>query len=109
MNFVLIYSPEALSDLDRIWMEVFEASQSVSVADRYLADLRDAIRKKRAFPRSGGRLQYGGEFTGIYFVPFKSYLAFYRVRKNLLEVGRVLFARSDYMKTLFGEEAAHET
>lgn len=43
-----------------------------------------------------------GEFTGIYLVCFKEYIAFYRIHGDVIEVGRVLFARSDYMKTLFG-------
>ena len=43
-----------------------------------------------------------GEFTGIYYVTFKEDMAFYRIRENVKEVSRILFARSDYMKTLFG-------
>ena len=44
-----------------------------------------------------------GEFTGIYYVAFKEYIAFYRINENRMEIGRILFARSDYMKTLFGK------
>ena len=44
-----------------------------------------------------------GEFTGIYYVTFKEYIAFYRINENRMEIGRILFARSDYMKTLFGK------
>ena len=44
-----------------------------------------------------------GEFTGLYFVTFKEYMAFYRIHGEIIEVARVLFCRSDYMKTLFGK------
>ena len=40
--------------------------------------------------------------AGIYFVPFKAYLIFYRVNETALEIGRILPVKSDYIKTLFG-------
>ena len=98
----LIYSPEALADLDRVWYEVWEASRDLTTTERYIEDLRSTIRNKTAFPKSGSPLLWNGVFTGIYFVPFKTYLAFYRVSETALEVGRILPMKSDYMKTLFG-------
>ena len=102
MNFEIIYSPAAVSDLDRVWDEVYEASQSFDIADRYITDLRAAISKKRNYPKTGTPLSFMGEFTGIYYVTFKEYIALYRINENRIEIGRILFARSDYMKTLFG-------
>ncbi len=98
----LRYSPEALVDLDRVWLEVLEASQDLKPTEQYIEDLRNAVRKKTAFPKSGSPLFWNGVFTGIYFVPFKAYLAFYRVNEASVEVGRILPMKSDYMKTLFG-------
>ena len=102
MSHKLRYSPEALDDLDRIWSEVWEVSRDFDTADKYIDDLRDKVRKKIDFPKSGSPLFYMGEFTGIYLVYFKEYIAFYRIRGDAIEVGRVLFAKSDYMKTFFG-------
>ncbi len=102
MSYKLRYSQEALDDMDRMWSEVWEASQDFDIADKYLDDLRARIRMKTDFPKSGSPLSYMGEFTGIYMVFFKEYIAFYRIRADIVEVSRVLFARSDYMKTLFG-------
>ena len=98
----LVYSPEALNDLDQIWSDVWEASGDLITTDRYIKDLRRAIRDKLSFPKSGAPLLWNGEFTGIYFVPFKAYLAFYRVNETTMEVGRILLAKSDYLKVLFG-------
>ncbi len=98
----LIYSPEALGDLDRVWYEVWEASQDLMTTEQYIEDLRDAVRKKTTFPKSGSPLLWNGVFTGIYFVPFKAYLIFYRVNETALEIGRILPVKSDYIKTLFG-------
>lgn len=105
MNYDLVYSPMSLKDLDRIWMEVWEASGDLDTADQYIEDLRMAIRKKQKYPKTGMPLIYLGEFSGIYYLPFKAYLAFYRIRNTTVEVGRILFAKSDYMKTLFGKSA----
>ena len=102
MKFEVTYSPVAEDDLDRVWDEVYIASQDFDTADKYVDDLRAVIRKKKKYPKTGIPLTYMGEFTGIYYVTFKEYIAFYRIVGNLIEVGRVLFARSDYMKTLFG-------
>ena len=98
----LRYSPEALTDLDRVWYEVWEASQDLITTEQYIEDLRNAIREKTIFPKSGSPLLWNGVFTGIYFIPFKAYLVFCRVSETALEVGRILPMKCDYMKTLFG-------
>lgn len=102
MNFRLLWSPQARDDLDSIRMDILKASGDLDTADRYIDGLRNAVRRKREFPQSGLPLNFMGVFTGIRFVHYKRYLVFYRVRDDVLEVGRVLFDGSDYMKTLFG-------
>ena len=103
MVYHLKYSPLAEDDLDRIWDEVWDASQSFDIADKYVEDLRNALRQKKKYPKTGSPLTYMGEFTGLYTVPFKEYIAFYRIHGDSIEVARVLFSKSDYMKTLFGK------
>lgn len=103
MSYKLRYSPEALDDMDRVWSEVWQASRDYDTADKYINDLRDQIRKKIDFPKSGSPLSYMGEFTGIYMVYSKEYIAFYRIHGGAIEVSRVLFARNDYIRTLLGD------
>ncbi len=102
-KYTIRYSPAVLNDLDQIWSEVLSASASLEVTEQYINDLRAVIKEKSHFPFSGTPLTYMGEATGIYFVTFKSYIAFYRINGDTMEGGRILFARSDYMKTLFGK------
>lgn len=52
MSFEIVYSPAAVSDLDRVWDEVYEASQSFDIADRYITDLRAAVSKKKNYPKT---------------------------------------------------------
>lgn len=46
-----VVSPQALDDLDEIW--VFLASDSVEAADRVETAIREAIRKLAEFPELG--------------------------------------------------------
>lgn len=101
MSYELVYSPDALDDLDRVWSEVMNASNDIDITDNYVESIRNAIREKKKFPKTGMPLTFAGEFTGIYFVIFKKYMAFYRIRGKIMEVGRILYSKSDYMRVLF--------
>ena len=48
-------------------------------------------------------LRYRGMFTGFYSVNFKAYKAFYRVIEDYIEVLRIIPAKCNYMRILFGE------
>ena len=94
------YSKLAIRDLDRVWTEVFEASKSYDITEKYIDDLMDKVEAKADYPKSGSPLYYQDRFTGYYFVVFKSYLAFYRLECDVMFIDRVLFGRSDYMRYL---------
>ena len=59
----LRYSPIAEEDLDRVWDEVWEASQNFDIADKYVEDLRNVLKQKKKFPKTGSLLTYMG---GVY-------------------------------------------
>ena len=103
MVYQLRYSPVAEEDLDRVWDAVWEASQNFDIADKYVEDFRNALKQKKKYPKTGSPHTYMGEFTGLYYVTFKEYIAFYRIHGDVIEVARVLFSRSGYMKVLFGK------
>lgn len=100
------YSPIAVRDLERVWAEVFEASAIEETATKYIDDLMNQISAKQDFPKSGAPLYYEGLFTGFYFVTFKSYMVFYKVETDRMLVSRVVYGKSDYMRTIFRN--AHE-
>ena len=52
MSYKIEYSPIAIRDLDRVWAEVFEASQEAEVAAKYVDGLMDCVSEKREFPKS---------------------------------------------------------
>ena len=104
MSYVIRYSPSARKDIDKVWDDVFSASVSLEVTERYITVFLDVIAQKKEFSESGIPLYYRGLFTGFYSVNFKAYKAFYRVRGNYVEVVRVLLQKQEYMTVLFGEE-----
>lgn len=103
MSAGVVYSPVAIRDIDRVYAEVLSASKDAETALLYVDELMDHISAKKDVPRSGAPLYYESGFTGFYFVVFKAYLAFYHVEADGLFVDRVLFGRSDYIRTLFGK------
>ena len=103
MTYKLRYTSLSENDLLRVKEEVFEASKSIDVTERYLDDFLTKIEKKKDFPFSGTPLYYGDYFTGFYFVHFKAYNAFYRINDDCMEVLRVLSSKSDYIRILLGE------
>ena len=103
MSYSVRYTPEAVRDMEAVWDGVYEASKYYDIADRYIEEFAEAIAAKKTFPLSGIPLEYRGLFTGFYSVNYKKYKAFYRVRDDYMEVVRIIMAKSDYMKILFGE------
>lgn len=101
MSYKIRYSPTAIRDLDRVWAEVCEASKESEIETRYVSELMDRVAEKKEFPKSGSPLYYEGIFTGYYFVVFKAYMAFYRVRDDSIFVDRVVYGKSDYMRIIF--------
>ena len=100
MSYQVEYSKAAIRDLDRVWAEVYKASKDIEITERYIEELLDKVEKKSDYPKSGAPLYYENTFTGYYFIVFKAYLAFYRLEKETMLVDRVLFGKSDYMRTL---------
>lgn len=104
MSCTLRYTPDALRDLAAVWRGVYKVSKSKETADEYVAGIMATLSAKKDFPLSGSPLRFGGLFTGIYSVCYKKYMAFYRVRDGVLEVGRIIPAKRDYVAALFGAE-----
>lgn len=100
MKYRVSYSNAAIGDLDRVWNEVYAASKSMDITNKYIDDLLNKVEAKADYPKSGSPLYYQDNFMWYYFVVFKAYIAFYRIEEDIMLVDRVLFGRSDYMKSL---------
>lgn len=100
MSYTIQYSPAAIRELDRVWAEVYGASQNVNVARKYIIDMLEKIAKERDFPKSGSPLNYEGRFTGYYFIIFKPYVVFFRAEFSHILVDRIVCGKSDNIRTI---------
>ncbi|MDD6599996.1 MAG: type II toxin-antitoxin system RelE/ParE family toxin [Galactobacillus timonensis] len=106
----ILYSAQAMRDLDRIWDDIVRVSASYDTADLYINGIRDAVKEKQDHPKSGTPLYYENLFLGFWSVRHKAYRAFYRIHNDSIQVLRVLPMQADYMRILFTESpvACHD-
>ena len=45
--YLLRYTLQAMRDMDSVWDEVYQASKSYDIADKYIKDFIDMITKKK--------------------------------------------------------------
>ena len=108
MTYLLRYTPQAVQDMNSVWDGVYEASKSHDIAYKYIKEFSDTIADKKQFPSSGSPLIYKGLFTGLYYVSYKRYKAFYRIKDKYIEVIRISMSKRDYMSILFEEDKDEE-
>ena len=95
------YSKLAIRDLDRVYFEVFEASKDYDTTENYINELMNKAESFSKHPQTGIPLYYENNFTGYYYTPFKAYIIFYHIEEQALLIDRILYGKSDYMRTLF--------
>jgi plasmid stabilization system protein ParE len=98
MIYEISYSPMALRDLDNVWDDVFSVSKDLDTADNYINGILSKIKEMENRPKTGIPLYYDDIFTGVYFVVFKKYNAFYTIKSKQILVERVLNGKSDYLR-----------
>ncbi len=93
----IIFSPEALKDLEEIWLYI--AQDSPSRADGFLDQLYSLCTENlAAFPEIGtGRDYLGKEVLAF---PYKRYMIYYRFDVNRIEIIRILHGSRD-LPTIF--------
>ena len=98
------FSPEALSDLKEIKGYIREELQNEQAADNTIMEILKHIRTLSVFPQSGAPLSsVVGMETNYRFIVSGNYTAFYSYENYTVFILRVLYARRDYMRILFGE------
>ena len=100
----IMFSPEALSDLLEIKGYIEEELLNAQAAENTLADILKRIRLLSVLPQSGAPLSSVAEIENDHrFLVCGNYTAFYRYENDTVFVLRVLYARRDFMRILFGE------
>lgn len=99
-KYEVVYSQEAIRDLDDVWEQVAMASKNQDITEKYLDELQDAIEAMATHPKTGIPLYYADIFTGYYHINFKEYMSFYRIEESKMFVDRILYAKMDYIRRL---------
>jgi len=98
----ILYSREALRDLDEIWEYIAFVLQNRSAANRTINRILDAVDQLREFPEMGALLSSIADIESDYrFLVTENYLTFYRTGDNNIYIDRILYGRRDYLRVLF--------
>ena len=97
-------SPEALDDLQGIREYIAGKLENPTAAQDTVSRITGAIRNLSDFPAIGAPLSSIIDMPTDYrFLVSGNYLVFYRQEGDGVYVVRVLYARRDYIRILFGE------
>ena len=102
----ILYSPEALHDLEEIGDYISWKLQNPTAALNTLNKIQNRIDILTDFPYSGKLLSaiYDDIDVGDYrFLVCLNYLAFYRVDGDNVHIDRIIYGRRDYITMLFGK------
>ncbi len=100
----IVFSPEAVADLQQTKKDITDDLQNEQAANNTLKKILNSISILEKFPQSGTSLAAIVDFDTDYrYLVCGNYTAFYRYENDKIFIIRVLYARRDYMRILFGE------
>ncbi|MDE3759799.1 type II toxin-antitoxin system RelE/ParE family toxin [Sinorhizobium meliloti] len=94
-RFEVVYRPEAIADIDSVFLYILEASRNASVAAAYTDRVLERCERIGDAPRGGVAREDLG--PGIRMVPFeKSAVILYRTEGETVVVVNIFYGRRDY-------------
>ena len=97
-------SEEAQNDLVQIKAYIEERLLNPSAALATVSKITKSLRILRTYAKAGALLSSIAEVESDHrFLVSGNYLSFYRTYGNEVYVDRILYARRDYMRVLFGD------
>ena len=100
----LRYTPEALRDLQEMKQYIKSVLHNPTAANRITKAILDGCTQLKQFPEMGASIQAKtGYQTDLRMLVVENYIALYRIETEIVSVGRVINARQDYIRILFGD------
>ena len=102
----LRYTPEAISDLQEIKRYIKNNLHNPTAALRISKAILAACSSLKSFPKMGMSIKSKAGFeTDLRMLICESWVAVYRIEdeSGMISVARIMDARQDYMRILFGE------
>ena len=98
------FSPEAIKDLKQTKKYIAEDLCNEIAAENTISKILNDIQILSVFPASGSPLSSIVNIETDYrFLVCGNYTAFYRFEQDTVFISRILYARRDFMRILFGE------
>lgn len=102
-------SEEAQNDLIEIKTYIEEELLNPSVALATVSRITKSLRILQTYAQAGAPLSSIAEIESDYrFIVSGNYISFYRAYGSEVYVDRILYARRDYMRILFGDHTSDE-
>ena len=104
MNKVYL-SPEAARDLSRIKQYISIELKNQSAANRIVGNILKDLRALARYPEQGPSVEaITGFQTELRMLLCGKHIALYRIEEKTVFIARILDARQDYLRVLFGDE-----
>lgn len=104
MNKVLL-SPEAGKDLSQIKHYISKEIKKHDSARKTVNEILQEIKALKEFPKQGPSVQaLTGFSTDLRIVLCGNHIAVYKIENGTVFISRILEARQDYLRVLFGDE-----
>ncbi len=102
-------SEEAQNDLMEIKSYIEEDLQNPSAALATVGRITKSLRILQTYAQAGAPLASIADIESDYrFIVSGNYISFYRAYDSEVYIDRILYARRDYMRILFGDIATDE-
>ena len=102
MNKVFI-SPEAARDLSQIKQYISTELKNRSAANRIVGNIMKDLRELGRYPEQGPSIEaLTGFQTELRMLLCGKQIALYKIEKEAVFVARIIDARQDYLRVLFG-------
>lgn len=100
----LVYAKSALEDIQQVKQYIAKVLKNRKAADRIVAMISKNCKQLKDQPYSGASLEPRvGEPTDLRYLVCENWIAFYRVREDVVQIVRVLDGRTDYWRILLSE------
>ena len=104
MNKVFI-SPEAARDLSQIKQYISTELKNRSAANRIVGNILKGLRALGRYPEQGPSIEAVTGFqTELRMLLCGKHIALYRIENESVFVARIIDARQDYLRILFGDD-----
>ena len=104
MNKVFI-SPEAARDLSQIKQYISTELKNRSAANRIVGCMMKDLRELERYPEQGPSIEaLTGFQTELRMLLCGKHIALYNIENETVFVARIIDARQDYLRVLFGED-----